>query len=125
MDHSARQPASGMGVVLRARDPDFNRTLAVKLLAENLNNQEEFRRRLVGKALEEHGADAPAWLRRAQKVHPDDLPINVRLAALLRKTAPADAISYYRAALAILPPDHPARGHILFRIADLQKKLGE
>jgi hypothetical protein len=40
----------GMGVVLRARDPDFNRTLAVKLLLDKHRGQADIEQRFLEEA---------------------------------------------------------------------------
>jgi serine/threonine-protein kinase len=56
-----------------------------------------------GERLEAAGGDAPGFLKRVQREHPDDFWANLILGDALVKTAPVEAGSYYRAALASRP----------------------
>jgi serine/threonine protein kinase/Flp pilus assembly protein TadD len=59
---------------------------------------------LLGVRLREAGADPERFLRRAQELHPSDFWLNYDLGmALLRKPQPAEALGFFRAALAARP----------------------
>jgi tetratricopeptide (TPR) repeat protein len=58
---------------------------------------------VLGRCLDERGADAVGFLRRVHLAHPGDFWLNFVLAELLAKRRNPDAIGYYRAALAIRP----------------------
>jgi serine/threonine-protein kinase len=58
---------------------------------------------MLSGVLEHAGGDVISFLRRVQAAHPDDFWANFVLAEMLDATGNADAIGYYRAALALRP----------------------
>jgi Flp pilus assembly protein TadD len=86
---------------------------------------------LLGEALQVAGLPEQAvdFLRKAQQRHPDDFWINHHLAYVLfvRLGRPADALGYFRAALALRPGSpgvHFNLGYVLLRQGDLRGAAG-
>jgi serine/threonine protein kinase/Flp pilus assembly protein TadD len=57
----------------------------------------------LGARLQQAGADAEQFLRAAQRRHPEDFWLNCELGTLLRRSRPADAVGFLRAAAATRP----------------------
>jgi serine/threonine-protein kinase len=57
----------------------------------------------LARRLQATGGDAPGFLRRVQREHPDDFWANLTLGNALKYRGAGEAISYYRVALAIRP----------------------
>jgi serine/threonine-protein kinase len=58
---------------------------------------------IVAGLLDHHGRDDLAFLRRAHEAHPDDFWITFNLAETIQRVDPAEAVGFYRAAIALRP----------------------
>jgi serine/threonine protein kinase/Tfp pilus assembly protein PilF len=79
---------------------------------------------LIGSLLPRDSAQAESWWRRAQAEHPADFWLNFDLATALRNTNPAEAIGFYRAALAIRPESSAVYNN-LGNLLRREKKVAE
>jgi tetratricopeptide (TPR) repeat protein/tRNA A-37 threonylcarbamoyl transferase component Bud32 len=77
---------------------------------------------VVGFLLTKLGGDAESWLREVQADHPADFWLNMVLGETLLTNKPADALAFYRAALATRPKNvavHNSLGAVLHNQTDL------
>lgn len=75
----------------------------------------------LGERLRALGGDAVAFLRLVQREHPGDFWANFALSSAAMETAPAEAVGYLRAALAI----RPRATAIYYNLAGALRDLGE
>jgi serine/threonine-protein kinase len=71
---------------------------------------------MAGRLLEFHSPEAEALLRRVQAAHPSDFWANFALAESLDERQEADAVGYYRAAIALRPQAGAAHVNLAFAL---------